>query len=243
MDSKELLINGFESFGIQNISDEIYNKFKKYKELLQDWNKRMNLTSVTEDREILIKHFLDSASVLSVLKKPSDQNRLKLIDVGTGAGFPGIPVKILEPGYEVVLLDSLNKRINFLNETIKQLEIENITCYHMRAEEAGRDKDFREQFDICVSRAVARLCLLSEYCLPFVKVGGDFVAMKGPDVKQEIFESEIAVEALGGEIVDVKSVLLPYSEINHTLIVIKKVRQTPAKYPRTSSQMSKSPIK
>jgi 16S rRNA (guanine527-N7)-methyltransferase len=238
LDTKELLKDGLAALGIQAEADTC-DKFMRYKALLQEWNQKMNLTAITEDKEVVVKHFLDSASVFNAVKiKPG----LRVVDVGSGAGFPGVPFKLLSPDSDMLLLDSLQKRIHFLNEVIAELDLKRIETVHMRAEDAGRDFNYRAQFDLCLSRAVARLSVLAEYCLPLVKIGGDFVAMKGPDVAQEISEAEIAVEALGGEIVDVKTVLLPHSDINHTFIVIKKNRQTSKKYPRIAAMISKIPI-
>jgi 16S rRNA (guanine527-N7)-methyltransferase len=238
LDTKELLKDGLQTLGIE-ADEQICDKFMLYKDLLLEWNQKMNLTAITEDRDVIIKHFLDSASVFNAVKiKPG----MCVIDVGSGAGFPGIPFKLLQPDADMLLLDSLKKRLNFLDEVIKELGLEKIKTVHMRAEDAGRDINYRGKFDLCVSRAVARLAVLAEYCLPLVKIGGDFVAMKGPNVAQEISEAEIAVETLGGEIVDVKTVLLPHSDINHTFIVIKKIRQTSKKYPRIAALISKTPI-
>jgi 16S rRNA (guanine527-N7)-methyltransferase len=238
LDTKELLKNGLQALGIA-ADEQICEKFIKYKDLLQEWNLKMNLTAITEDREVIIKHFFDSASVLNAVHIKAG---MRVIDVGSGAGFPGIPLKLLAPEADMLLLDSLNKRIKFLETVVGEMHMDKINCIHMRAEDAGRDARFRAKFDLCLSRAVARLSVLSEYCLPLIKPGGEFIAMKGPDAPQEISDAEIAIEMLGGEISDVKTVLLPYSDINHTLIVIKKCRQTSKKYPRNASIISKIPI-
>ena len=235
-----LLRSGMEALGLIP-EPHVLAQFMQYKDLLLTWNEKMNLTAITEDRDVIIKHFLDSLTVMSCLDKPGAP--LRVVDVGTGAGFPGIPFQIMNPQAHVVLLDSLNKRITFLKEAAQELGLPHLTCVHMRAEEAGKQPDYRDAFDICFSRAVARLSVLTEYCLPLVKVGGRFIAMKGPDTVQEIAEAQPAIKALGGKIADVKTVLLPHSEINHTLIVIKKIRQTPPKYPRNAGLITKNPIK
>ena len=162
--------------------------------------------------------------------------------MGAGAGFPGVPVKIACPDIDITLLDSLNKRITFLNELTKALGLEKTDCVHMRAEDGGNDKGLRESFDMCISRAVANLAVLCEYCLPFVRVGGMFISMKGPDVSQEISEAEKAIKVLGGEISEIKKVSIPETDINHSLIIIKKIRSTPSKYPRKAGKVKKEPI-
>ena len=198
----------------------------------------MNLTAITDEREIMLKHFADCLIINSAVET-SGKN---IIDVGTGAGFPGVPVKIADPSVKMTLLDSLNKRITFLNELTKKLELDNVDCIHMRAEDGGSDKKLRESFDMCVSRAVANLAVLCEYCLPFVKVGGQFISMKGPDVSEEIAEAEKAVKVLGGEITEVKKAVIPETDITHSLIIIKKVKPTPSKYPRKAGKAKKEPI-
>ena len=198
----------------------------------------MNLTAITDDREIILKHFVDCLALCS----GADMSGKKIIDVGTGAGFPGVPVKIACPDIDITLLDSLNKRITFLNELTKALGLEKTDCVHMRAEDGGNDKGLRESFDMCISRAVANLAVLCEYCLPFVRVGGMFISMKGPDVSQEISEAEKAIKVLGGEISEIKKVSIPETDINHSLIIIKKIRSTPSKYPRKAGKVKKEPI-
>lgn len=232
------LIKGLDVLNLNMENDEL-EKFKKYKELLLDWNNKINITAITDDEEVDIKHFLDS---LTVLNTGYIQNGHKVIDVGTGGGFPGIPLKIVNSNCEVVLLDSLNKRIKFLNEVIEKLNLKGISSVHGRAEDYGRDPEFREKFDVVISRAVASLNILSEYCLPFTKVGGYFIAMKGPVIKEEIIEAECAIKLLGGRIEEQLSVELPFSNIIHTLIIIKKIKTTPTKYPRTPGLPKKNPL-
>lgn len=238
MSNIETFRNGLEEFEI-DYNDETIEKFKVYKELLKEWNEKINITAITDDNEIDIKHFLDSITVLKTGYIKSGQ---KIIDVGTGGGFPGIPIKIMEEGTEVVLLDSLNKRINFLNEVINNLGLKNIKAIHGRAEDFGLNSEYREKFDVVVSRAVASLNILSEYCLPFVKVGGYFIALKGPEIKNEMEESKKALKVLGAKIVDKIDMTLPSSDITHILLVIKKVQKTPTKYPRKAGMPKKNPL-
>lgn len=222
-----------------NIDENMLAQFMKYKELLLEWNEKINLTAITEDREILLKHFADCVSLVPFI----NLNNKSVIDVGTGAGFPGIPVKIVSPSIKLTLLDSLNKRINFLSEVVSSLGLNDVSCVHSRAEDGGQNVEFREKFDVCISRAVADLSILSEYCLPFVKTGGTFISLKGPDAKQEVINALKAIEVLGGEIENVEKIEIPFTDIVHTLVMIKKVRQTPMKYPRKSGKVSKNPIK
>lgn len=239
MSNIEGLIEGSRELGISLETEEL-DKFFKYKELLKEWNKKINLTAIEDDRDIDIKHFLDS---LTLLKTDYINNGSRIIDIGTGGGFPGIPLKIVKKDdVDLVLMDSLQKRIKFLDLVINELKLSNIQAVHGRAEDFGRDIEYREKFDIAVSRAVASLNILSEYCLPFVKVGGYFIAMKGPDVDIELKESENAIKLLGGKILDKIKIKLPLSDITHTLIVIEKIKKTPTKYPRKAGKPKKKPL-
>ena len=234
---EELLCESCRKIGVE-LNQAQLKQFMTYKDMLIEWNEKMNLTARTDDREIILKHFVDCLALCS----GADMSGKKIIDVGTGAGFPGVPVKIACPDIDITLLDSLNKRITFLNELTKALGLEKTDCVHMRAEDGGNDKGLRESFDVCISRAVANLAVLCEYCLPFVRVGGMFISMKGPDVSQEISEAEKAIKVLGGEISEIKTVSIPETDINHSLIIIKKIRSTPSKYPRKAGKVKKEPI-
>ncbi len=238
MNKIEKLKYSFGKLGI-SLTDRQYEQFVEYYELLVEWNKVMNLTGITEFDEVVMKHFVDSLSLVYAI--PEDKP-YKLLDMGTGAGFPGIPLKIAFPEMEMVLLDSLNKRIKFLNEVINQLGLENITAIHGRAEEFARKEEYREQFDLCVSRAVANLATLSEYCLPYVKKGGKFIPYKSGAIEEEIETSKKAVSVLGGKMKEVKTFELPDSDISRSLVVIQKEKETPKKYPRSGGKPTKEPI-
>ena len=238
MNNIETLIKGVGDLNIE-LSEIQVNNFIKYKDLLKEWNKKINITAITEDDEIDIKHFLDSLT--PVTTGLLDKN-IKLIDIGTGGGFPGLPLKIYNEELNVTLLDSLNKRITFLKEVIDTLGLDNIEAIHGRAEELGRDEKHREQYDISISRAVASLNTLSEYCMPFVKVGGHFISMKGPDVEDELKDAEKAIKTLGGKLVKVESIKIPQSDIVHSLIIIEKIKETPIKYPRSGGKPKKNPL-
>ena len=239
MEMNSLLESASKCMGI-DLNQDMVEDFSKYKAMLKEWNEKINITSITEDDEIDLKHFADS---LSILKSGKFKGNKKVIDVGTGGGFPGLPLKIYNKDLDVTLLDSLNKRIIFLNEVIEELKMDRITPLHGRAEELGIKSEFREQFDVCVSRAVASLDTLSEYCIPFVKVGGYFISMKGPQVEEEVNLSSKAIDVLGCKVEDVIYVTLPGTDITHSLIVIKKERNTPKKYPRGGGKPKKTPIK
>lgn len=238
MTNVNTLIKGGKILGI-DINEDKINSFILYKELLKEWNKKINITSITDDEEIDIKHFIDSITPLTTDLFRKD---IKMIDIGTGGGFPGVPLKIINEDMEVVLLDSLKKRIIFLNEIIDKLDLKNIISIHGRAEELGRDKSYREKYDIAISRAVASLNTLSEYCLPFVKVGGFFISMKGSDVDEELKEAEKSIRILGGKLKEKKVIKLPLSDITHSLIIIEKIKETPTKYPRAGGKPKKNPL-
>lgn len=233
-----LLKNGSKDFGIA-LTDEQVNKFSLYADLLVEWNEKINLTAIIDQEGIVIKHFLDSLSIARFIPKEA----LTLLDVGTGAGFPGIPLKIVKEHLKVTLLDSLDKRVKFLSEVCNSLNLKDIISVHGRAEDFGIDKNYRERFDIVTARAVATLPVLLEYCMPFVKMGGLFIAMKGPDAVEEIKESQKALDILGGVIDTVKFFTLPHSDNERCVITIKKSRHTPTNYPRKSGKPTKQPIK
>lgn len=235
---KKLLAEEATRFGI-TIPERQEEKFLLYADLLVQWNEKINLTAITDEEGIVIKHFLDSLSIMPHVPADADS----LIDVGTGAGFPGIPVRIVNDRIKVTLLDSLDKRVKFLNEVISRLELRDIYAVHGRAEDLGADKKYRERFDVAVARAVASMPVLLEYCLPFVKVGGVFIAMKGPEAQTELKESKKALDILGGEVIDVKEFSLPRIENKRCIVLIKKCRHTPTNYPRKSGKPTKQPIK
>lgn len=235
--NRELLTKELENAGIA-YDEEKLDKLKIYSDLLTEWNEKINLTAITDDDGIAIKHFYDS---LMLIKYFDIKENAKMVDVGTGAGFPSIPCKIFRSDVELTLLDSLNKRINFLKEVGEGVNLKNTEYVHARAEEGGKNKDYREKFDVATARAVANLAVLSEYCLPFVKVGGYFVALKGPDCEEEINEAKSAIKKLGGEIEKVVTYELP-DESGRTIVVIKKISTTLAKYPRTSAKISKEKL-
>ena len=229
---QEILINN-------NISDFCAKKFQKYFDLLIEWNGKINLTAITDEEDVAYKHFLDC---INIFKCNVINDNSKVIDIGTGAGFPGIPMKIQNESLSVTLLDSLNKRINFLNDVINKLSLNNITTVHGRAEDYGVDKKYREQYDICVSRAVANLTTLSELCLPFVKVGGYFIAMKGPKADEEIEQAQKAIRLLGGEIERVIEYDILGTDLKHNMVLVKKISATSTKYPRKAPKPSKEPL-
>lgn len=234
----ELLQQGMNDLGL-NISEKQINQFLKYYEMLIETNKKMNLTTIVEIDDVIVKHFLDSL----LLVKITDLSKThSIIDVGTGAGFPGIPIKIMFPDIKMTLLDSLNKRLCFLNEVISELELSDIQTIHGRAEDVAKQIDYREQFDMCVSRAVANLAVLSEFCLPFVNTGGVFVSYKSSTSDDEINQAESAIGILGGKIIEKKNVLLPCSEVERTFICVKKIKTTNPKYPRKAGMPTKKPL-
>ncbi len=223
------------------ISEEKKDQFLDYYKLLTEWNSFMNLTAITEFEEVMKKHFVDSVSLIKAFPDLAEK-RYTVMDVGTGAGFPGIPLKIVFPHHKIVLLDSLNKRVSFLNEVIDKLGLSEIEAFHGRAEDYARKKEFRENFDICLSRAVANLSTLSEYCLPFVKKGGYFVSYKSEKISEEFENAKNAIKALGGAYEKQVEFYLPDSDIYRNLFMIRKVNNTSLKYPRKAGLPSKEPI-
>ena len=223
-----------------HLEEKQIQQFIEYYELLAEWNKVMNLTAITEYEDVIEKHFIDSLSLVKVYDLSSEK---KVIDIGTGAGFPGIPLKIAFPQLDIVLLDSLNKRIKFLNTVTKQLGLEKVKAVHGRAEDFARQKEYRESFDLCVSRAVANLSTLSEYCLPFVKQGGAFIPYKSGKIEEEVSQAGNAVKKLGGKITDVVKFQLADTDMDRSFVIIAKEKRTPGTYPRKAGLPGKEPLK
>lgn len=220
------------------LTDKKQQQFEDYMKLLLEWNEKINLTAITEEDDIILKHFVDSLTISKHIKEGK-----RIVDVGTGAGFPGIPVKIAREDIDVTLVDSLNKRILFLQDVIEKLRLQKIKTLHYRAEEFGQNKKYRESFDIATSRAVANLSTLVEYLLPLVKVGGICICMKGSEIAEELECSKKAIHILGGEIEKVEEFTLPESDIKRNIVIIKKISSTPNKYPRKAGTPAKDPIK
>lgn len=235
------LYDGLSQLNI-SISKEQEEKLFLFYEMLIEKNKVMNLTTITEINEVVVKHFLDSLSLVKVLSEGELSKKLKVIDVGTGAGFPGIPLKIVFPNLSITLLDSLNKRLVFLQEVIEKLELKDIDTVHGRCEDIGRKEDYREQYDLCVSRAVANLSTLSELCLPFVKKGGEFVSYKAGDCKEEVVAAKYAVKKLGGKTKKIVEFNLPNTDMSRVFVEIIKENNTPKAYPRKAGTPLKQPL-
>jgi 16S rRNA (guanine527-N7)-methyltransferase len=235
-DILDMLVEGSKEFSVSLVEGQI-NGLIKYKDILKEWNQKINITAIEDDKEIIVKHFIDSLSIIPYLGNMD----VKLIDVGTGGGFPGIPVKVACEKINVTLLDSLDKRIKFLNNVISELKLEGIKACHGRAEDFGMMEEHRERYDIATARAVANLPVLLEYCLPFVKVGGIFIAMKGSSM-EEVDASNRALEVLGGKIDKIENINLPFADAVRNIIIVKKIKSTPKKYPRKAGKPSKEPI-
>lgn len=241
-----ILVESLESLGLKPSIEQI-EQFEKFYEMLIEKNKVMNLTAITEYEDVVLKHFADSCSVVKTENKEVlnilNSENSKLLDIGTGAGFPGIPLKIMFPDLEITLMDSLNKRINFLNEVIRELKLEKIQTVHARAEEFARKPEFREQYDLIVSRAVAKMSSLSEYCIPYLKVGGFFLPYKSGNAEEEILEGSNAIKTLGCNLLEIKKFSLGNeSSIDRMIPIVRKDRQTPSKYPRVGRKADKNPL-
>lgn len=235
---KQRIQEAFKKINIE-LSDLQVNQLLTYYEMLVEWNKVMNLTGITEFDDVLLKHFIDSVAICQI----TDINKINTVmDVGTGAGFPGMPLKIVFPHLKITLLDSLNKRIQFLNAVIEKLDLEDITTIHGRAEDYGRDTKYREQYDMCVSRAVANLSSLSEYCVPFIKVGGRFISYKAGEVEEEVKQAEKAVRTLHCEAACIEKIVLPDSDLSRSFVIIKKKGHLDKKYPRKAGMPTKNPL-
>lgn len=216
-------------------------QFNKYYELMIEWNQKINLTAITELNEVITKHFVDSLTLIKAVGDIRDK-KYQVIDIGTGAGFPGIPLKIVFPQLNITLMDSLNKRVNFLNTVVEILELGQLEVVHSRAEDLGRNQEYREKYDIAVSRAVAHLSVLAEYCMPFVKKGGMFVSYKSGKVEQELLEAENSIRLLSGKIHGVEKFILPGSEAERVLVKVYKMNSISGKYPRKAGVPSKNPL-
>ena len=238
---REFIENASE-IGI-DLNDKMLSSFDIYYKNLLEWNAVMNLTAITEEKDVFEKHFLDSLTITKIVSRETLDKGCILMDLGTGAGFPGLPIAIVFPNIQVVLVDSLNKRIRFLEDTVQKLGLSNVTCIHARAEELSRNKKFREKMDFCCSRAVANLSTLSEYCLPFVKKGGFFISYKTEQVQSEIDQGKNAIKVLGGGNVQVEFFTLPGTDYQRSLVKIEKVAATPPKYPRKAGTPAKEPIR
>ncbi len=233
-----ILESGAAAFGVR-LDERQLDAFDRYTELLLEWNQKFNLTRITEPGEIAVKHYLDSLSLLEFAQIPDGSS---LIDIGTGAGFPGIPLKIAIPGLKLTLLDSVRKRLAFLEAVVQELGLSDVQIVHGRAEDFGQDRAFRARYDFSVSRAVARLSVLCELCMPFCRVGGRFIAYKGPDVDEEVAEASKAIRVLGGKLESVHKFVLPGSDLQRSLVIVGKTEQTPRAYPRKAGTPEREPL-
>ena len=235
----EALKKALELMGAPS-DEQTVNKYQQYMEGVLDWNEKVNLTNITDPQEFVIKHFIDS---IICVDYPEFEEASRIIDVGTGGGFPGVPLAIAAPDKEFILMDSLNKRLKIIDELCGQIGINNVTTVHARAEELAKNKAHREQYDLCVSRAVANMATLAEYCLPFIRVGGCLMAYKGPDAEKEVEEARKALYLLGGQVEEIREGNLKEFGIDHKVVIIKKVKNTPSKFPRKAGTPAKEPLK
>ena len=238
MEFFELMKTASNDVGLE-FTEGQYEQFIKYMRLLQEWNEKINLTAITEDEEVVKKHFIDC---IKAFKSDKIKNAKTIIDVGTGAGFPGLPIAIMNPNVEVTLLDSLNKRINFLNLVVRELGLKNVKTIHSRAEDGARKPELREKFDIATSRAVANMAVLSEFCMPYVKKGGYFVALKGPSIDEELQNGSNAIKILGGELKEIIEIAIEETDLKHNIVEVKKVKTCPKTYPRKAGTVNKKPL-
>ena len=238
MEFFELMKTASNDVGLE-FTEGQYEQFIKYMRLLQEWNEKINLTAITEDEEVVKKHFIDC---IKAFKSDKIKNSKTIIDVGTGAGFPGLPIAIMNPNVEVTLLDSLNKRINFLNLVVRELGLKNVKTIHSRAEDGARKPELREKFDIATSRAVANMAVLSEFCMPYVKKGGYFVALKGPSIDEELENGSNAIKILGGELKDIIEISIEETDLKHNIVEVKKIKTCPKTYPRKAGTVNKKPL-
>ena len=236
-DFEKEIMGYVEELGIK-LSKEQAEMFFNYMNLLLEWNEKINLTAITEEKEVIVKHFVDSLTIAKYIPEGAS-----LVDVGTGAGFPGIPLKIIRDDLKITLLDSLQKRINFLDVVIKELNLKNVETIHARVEEFGKNSKYRESFEVATSRAVANLSTLTEYLLPLVKVGGIAVCMKGSSIEEELETSKKAINVLGGKVSNVFEFDLPKTDIKRNIVIVDKINKTPSKYPRKPGMPSKEPIR
>lgn len=222
------------------LTEDQYEQFIKYMRLVQEWNEKINLTAIIEDEEFIKKHFIDC---IKVFKSDAIKEAETIIDVGTGAGFPGVPIAILHPTAKITLLDSLNKRINFLNLVIKELGLKNVVTIHSRAEDGARNPQLREKFDVATSRAVANMAVLSEFCMPYVKKNGHFVALKGPSIEDEMKNGINAIKILGGELKNIIEISVEETDLKHNIVEVLKIGNCPKAYPRKAGTVNKKPLK
>lgn len=222
------------------LTENQYEQFIKYMRLVQEWNEKINLTAIIEDEEFIKKHFIDC---IKVFKSDAIKEAKTIIDVGTGAGFPGVPIAILHPTAKITLLDSLNKRINFLNLVVKELELKNVVTIHSRAEDGARNPQLRERFDVATSRAVANMAVLSEFCMPYVKKNGHFVALKGPSIEDEMKNGINAIKILGGELKNIIEISVEETDLKHNIVEVSKIGNCPKAYPRKAGTVNKKPLK